>query len=363
MEHVSSTNTTQGYMDLPTVKTAVNEYIENYLSENIAKSQALDHRYGYLWQGIKDQVNAGGKRLRPYFVMLAYSAYKIEGAEHILPIAAAHELLHISLLIHDDIIDNDYTRHGQKNLAGNMKDDYLKHDAGKNAEHYGMSAALLAGDLLISSAYNIITSCDLPEKEKLIALSRLSESIFLVGGGELLDTESSIMPSSNEQALKIADLKTARYSFVIPLITGAELAGVSHAELALLEEFGIALGIAYQLADDLLGVYGDPSVTGKSILSDIREGKQTYLMLQAFAHATPDDKKILQQYVGNPALTEAQAILVQDVLVRTGAKDKCIEQIKLYAAQARRVLSTLSISSEIQNIFESIITRATERNS
>ena len=350
-------------LNLNDTKADINSFLNTYFDENIERSRMLDERYGHLWVNIKRQANAGGKRLRPYFVMLAYTAYKGTDYKKLIPVAAAHELLHISLLIHDDIIDKDYMRHGQTNLAGNMKNDYLNRGAHTNAEHFGNSAALLAGDLLLSGAYQMVLQSQLSDKDKISALNNIAEAIFLVGGGEFLDTESSVIPVTNEQVLKIADLKTARYSFVIPLITGAELAGASRAELVLLEEFGIALGIAFQLADDMLGVYGNPKLTGKSTLSDIREGKHTFLILQALQKASAADRKTLQKHLGNPLLTSAQAIEVQDILERSGAKAKCVQQIQLYAAQASRILGTLAMPVHAKKVFISMIERATERTS
>lgn len=363
MEQPSLITGTDTLLSLAAVKADINNLLNVYFDDNVARSNALDSRYGHLWRVIKDQTNAGGKRLRPYFVMLAYTAYQGKDYESLLPVAAAHELLHISLLMHDDIIDKDYMRHGQSNLAGIMRKDYLDRGADSNAEHYGNSAALISGDLLISGAYQLILDCDISDKQKMQATSHLADSIFLVGGGEFLDTESSIVSVTDKQALKIADLKTARYSFVTPLITGAQLAGASSGELALLEEFGIALGIAYQLADDLLGIYGDTATTGKSTLSDILGGKRTYLMLQALQSASPDDKKLLEDQLGNPELTAIQAKQVQKVLERSGAKAQCIQMIDLYAAQAGRVLDTLAMPDEARKIFRSMIEHTTNRSS
>jgi geranylgeranyl diphosphate synthase type I len=128
-----------------------------------------------------------------------------------------------------------------------------------------------------------------------------------------------------------------------------------------LEEFGIALGIAFQLADDLLGIYGDPNVTGKSNLGDIREGKQTFLMLQALQLATPNDKTTLTTCLGNPELSAIQANQVREIVTHSGAKAACQQKITDYAQRADAILSQLTISKDHAVAFQKIIAKATER--
>jgi geranylgeranyl diphosphate synthase, type I len=349
------------HLSYETVADDTNHFLDNFFTENIVRSELLDTNYAQLWQTMHQLAKAGGKRLRPYFVMLAYAAYGGKDYPKIIPIAAAQELLHMSLLVHDDIIDKDYMRHGQANVAGVMRTIYHEGGAADNTEHFANSAALLAGDLLISGAYQTIINSSVTSEQKLVALSNLSDAIFLVGGGELLDTETSFRPISVDDSLKIADLKTARYSFVSPLLSGAVLAGASQEQQDLLEEFGIALGIAFQLADDLLGIYGDPAVTGKSNLGDIREGKQTYLMLQALRLADPADKALLTACLGNPDLTAIQAAQAREIVTRSGAQTSCLEKIAAYCQQAKDILTKLDIPDEHKQAFQKIITKATER--
>lgn len=339
----------------------INQFLDEFFTDNVVRSELLDSNYAQLWRTMHQQAKAGGKRLRPYFVMLAYAAYGGTDYHEVIPVATAQELLHISLLMHDDIIDKDYMRHGQANVAGVMRTLYQEVGAADNAEHYANSAALLAGDLLISGAYQLIINSTLSNDLRLVALSNLSDSIFLVGGGELLDTETSFRPITIEDSLKIADLKTARYSFVSPLLCGAILNKIGQTEQDLLEEFGIALGIAFQLADDLLGIYGDPTVTGKSNLGDIREGKQTYLMLQALQLATPADRTTLTNCLGNPDLSAIQANQVREIVTRSGAQAACQQKIADYAHQASTILDKLDISANHKHAFQTIITKATER--
>lgn len=361
MKQAAGSDLYDGVLTKEQVLNDINQLLEDFFVENSTRSSLLDTNYAQLWQAMHKQARSGGKRLRPYFALLAYQAYGGQAYRQVLPVAAAQELLHMSLLMHDDIIDKDYIRHGQANVAGLMRNVYQGIGAGDNSEHYANSAALLAGDLLISGSYQLIIKSSLTSDQKLIAMASLSEAIYLVGGGELLDAESSLRPISIDDSLKIADLKTARYSFVLPLLSGAVLAGASKEQQKLLEQFGIAVGVAFQLADDLLGVFGDPKVTGKSNLGDVREGKQTYLMLQAMKLATPNDKAILASSLGNRQLTGIQLNQVCQVITRSGAKADCLSKIKDFAHQAGNIVESLDISPAHKKALQTVIKKSTER--
>src|SRR5690606_2950472 len=214
--------------------------------------------------------------------MLAYQTFGGEDYPAVLPVAVAQELLHVSMLIHDDIIDEDYLRHDTDNVSGIYVKRYARYPLAEGQRsHFANSAALIGGDLLISAAYQVLASARISEQQKQQATDLLGEAIFVVCGGELLDTESSFIDLSEIDALKIAQLKTASYSFVSPLLMGAVLAGTDQKTQTTLRQFGSALGIAFQLADDILGLYGEEAVTGKSASSDLRQGKRTYMLLKA----------------------------------------------------------------------------------
>jgi len=348
-------------LSVDNVRTDINQLLSDYLSNSIARSQQMDENYTYLWQAIESLVNAGGKRLRPYLLMLAYSGYGGQDNKKIMPIAAAQELLHVSLLIHDDIIDNDYVRHGQDNVMAMMQKKYQRQDD-LNAIHFAEAAAILAGDLLISGAHNLIVESEIADNQKLTALKLLSNGIFAVGGGELLDMESVMLPFKTTDTLKIAELKTAGYSFTTPLLTGAKLAGANDQELDILEQLAISLGIGFQLADDILGVFGEETVMGKSNLSDIREGKRTYLMSQAFSLANQEQIKTLEKLVGNPNVTQSQADDVRFIIEDCGAKTAVHQKINDYVTHSNNLLDKLSMSDKSKSALRSFIKQATDRS-
>lgn len=325
--------------------------LDEYCAMQISDAKKIDVHYQELWRAIHKNIQAGGKRLRPYLVLLSYHAFGGNNYKQIMPIANAHELLHQALLIHDDIIDRDDMRHGQENVIGSMSKMYAKKT--KMTAHYAESAAILGGDLLLSGAYQLVISSGVSTTLKIRIMKRLGGAISAVGAGEFIDMESAIHPLSEVNVLKIAELKTASYSFITPLLCGAELAHAPESVFALLTDFGKKLGIAYQLQDDILGIFGDEEVTGKSTLSDIREGKPTLLMQHALKTANPIQRKKLIQAYGNPKVTRQQVKAVKTIIIDCGALEKTEERIVSLSHQAKQSINGLLLSdSIIENFYQ-----------
>ncbi len=344
-------------------KDAVNTLLTTYCDKQIDLASNQSSEYAQLWHNIKQVVLSGGKRIRPYLLLASYELFGGTDYTEVMPVAAAQELIHISMLIHDDIIDRDDERHGQPNIAGIYKTLYKKNVPPEDLDHYALSAALLAGDLLISSAHDIIVSSALVETDKLIALELLHSSIFSVVGGELSDIESTFTPMQNIKPLHIAHYKTAIYSFVNPLICGAKLANGSEADIQQLRNYGVNLGIAFQLADDLLGVFGDEQKTGKSILSDLQEGKGTYLVQQTLALASGDQLSEFSKYFGLHTLDEHSAEKLRAIIVACGAKSATVLAIDEHTEKAREALVNLTQNGFNTTKLTELLHKATERDS
>lgn len=342
---------------------AVDQAINGFFERSIDYATRVDPSYERLWKTLYRLIRSGGKRLRPRMTLLAYEAFGGKDIEKMIPIAAAQELLHFSLLVHDDIIDRDYTRYGTANIAGVYKNVYAQFaKTTDDLTHYSHSAALLGGDLMISGAHQMIAASMLSDKDKIIAQGFLAHSIFEVAGGELLDTELSFMPYREGDALKVARYKTAGYSFVTPLLAGATLAGINEKQRGALYTYATSLGIAFQLVDDLLGVFGDEATTGKSTSSDIREGKMTYMVEQALATMTDDEKLIFEQGFGNLDATDESVAVVQNLLESSGAKQAAVDLANDYAKTAQGVIVDMQLSPEYAEEFEKLVSKVTERS-
>lgn len=330
------------------IKEQINAIIEDHLAQHQHLADQIDPQYARLWQAIRQLMSSGGKRLRPYLVCLSYATFSHTDHQPaaILEVAAAQELLHFALLAHDDIIDRDLIRYGSANINGQ----YQKHyqplaNSQVDTEHYANGSAILAGDLMIGLAFQLINQADLNPHQKAVAITNLNAAIFRVAGGELLDMEGGLSRQSSVDYFKVAHYKTASYSFIGPLATGAQLAQASPTQLAALEEYGLNLGIAYQLTDDLLGVYGDQATTGKPITSDLREGKKTHFFSLIQERATPSEGAFFDQVWGHPQVQIADVERVRQIGDRSGAKAQVEQLINDYAAQAQAALDQLRLTS------------------
>lgn len=345
------------------VNTLIDQTLADFFETSIQQAQTIDTHYETLWKNLYALHMSGGKRIRPKIVMMAYAAFGGTDTDALVHIACAHELLHFSMLIHDDIIDRDTVRYGVDNMGGRYEKLYqnlLSEDADRT--HFASSAALMAGDLMIASAHKLIANSPVRDDQKALAQQIMYRSIFDVVGGELLDTESSFRPIGSIDSLKVAHFKTASYSFVGPFLTGASLAGASQSDLTILKKLAINLGVAYQLTDDLLGVFGDEAITGKSNTGDIREGKRTYLIESAVKKLTPEQLPVFLAYFGKHGATNEQVSTIRDLIIATGARIETERQIELYVEKARAALRALSLPTTSHDQFEQLIHQSTKRN-
>lgn len=350
---------------LTEVKALIDIRLSEYCRVRVAGAQHVHPRYAQLWEAVRTLITAGGKRFRPYMLVTAYSAYAAADAdiEPILPAALAQELIHQAMLVHDDIIDRDTTRYGIKNIAGQYSDLYAK-DIPDDAErgHMSLSSALLAGDVLLSDAYHFLSRTDVAPDRLAQATSILSNGVFEVVGGELLDTENSFLKEATISAESIARFKTASYSFISPITMGALLAGAPEQDIALLHQFAECVGIGYQLCDDLLGVFGDEEATGKSTTSDITEGKRTYLIEQFDVIASDEQKNTFYNVFHKADAKPAALAKAKELLEASGAKQQVENAINVLAAQANELIHAFTMSDEAKSIFRDLITQCFSRN-
>ena len=337
-------------------KIMVDAFMAPLLSERIEQARRINPHYETLWQDMQALYSAGGKRLRSYMMLLTFTAFSDKPAETVLPAAAAQELLHTAMLIHDDIIDRDDIRYGVKNIGRSYQDHYEELIADEtDRRHYASSAALLAGDLLISEAYTLLSETPVDPKAVLASQKLLGRAVFQVVGGELLDTEAAFRGADAAGPLVIAEQKTASYSFVSPLLMGATLAGADIAQLELLQRFGEQLGIAYQLRDDLLGVFGDSDTTGKSTDGDLKEGKRTLLIDEFILRADEADKELFMSLFGRHDISDEDCETLRHLLVRSGAKAAVEAEIEGSRAHVSHILDTLALPDEHRHAYHALV--------
>lgn len=343
-------------------KTMIDGFIAPLLQQLTHDARSISPHYETMWQDIQELYVAGGKRIRSYMTLLTYEAFSNKAPTDILQAAAAQELLHMAMLIHDDIIDRDDMRYGVKNVARRYVDHYeeLIRDE-TDRQHYAHSAAMLAGDLLISRAYLLIAETKVAPELVLKAQHLLSTAMFRVIGGELLDTEAAFRGVDSADPLLIANEKTASYSFVSPFLIGAYLANAHPIQLNLIERLGEQLGIAYQLRDDILGTFGDENKTGKSTNGDLKEGKRTLLFEEFLYLATPEHKAEFEQLFGRHDVTDKDVARMKSLLIESGAQQAVEDMITSYYEHAQTLVQTLEISDAHRTAFNQLTDMCVKR--
>ncbi|MFC5930120.1 polyprenyl synthetase family protein [Cryobacterium melibiosiphilum] len=299
-----------------TVETA----LQRFFTGARLRAAAYGDHYVALWDAL-EVASQGGKRVRPALVLAAYDGFGGRDQSLATPVAVSFELLHTAFLIHDDVIDRDLARRGVANIAGRFNDRAVAHGAAADqAGIWAAAAAILAGDLALSEAHRALALLPVDAAMRARLLDLLDRAVFVSAAGELADVTNTAArePLSVAEVIATLEHKTAVYSFEGPLQAGAVLAGATDAAIDALGEFGRLVGVAFQLTDDILGVYGDPAKTGKSVVADLREGKQTALI--AHAGTTPA-WSIIAPLMGKPDLSEAEADLARSHLTACGARN------------------------------------------
>jgi geranylgeranyl diphosphate synthase type II len=325
------------------------------------RAEPLGPAYVELWDRIEASTT-GGKRFRPRMVFASYAALGGDDFEAAAYVGAAFELLHTSLCLHDDVIDRDFTRRGAPNVAGAFRDRALAAGADPAlADHHGVSAAVIAGDLALFNAYRLIDRSGVAGEVRARLLEVMDEALFASAAGELIDIDFTLRPAVPhvDDILTMERLKTAVYSFEGPLQAGAILAGADEETVATLGEFGREIGIAYQLVDDVLGVFGTEEETGKTTVGDLREGKRTVLI--AYAASAPDWDGYADLF-GDPALDEAGAATLRAHLIDSGARGFAEGLARYYVnrALARLVEPHIpaTLRTELHPVADAVLGRA-----
>ncbi len=338
----------------------INASIEAFFSERILKAAPLGGQYPALWRAAR-QASRGGKKLRPALVVNVYQELAGGEIHHAIEVATAFELLHTAFLLHDDVIDRDTVRRGELNIVGSFGQ-YAKAQGAteRDALLWGQASAILAGDLLIQSAQSILARLPVPEHQRLALIDLMDHSVFVTAAGELADVAfatGAIRPAIDD-VLLMTEHKTASYSFEGPLLAGAILANAPADHVRTLREFGRIVGTAFQLRDDILGIFGDQDVTGKSALSDLRGGKITPMVAYALQS---DEARELRNVLGRPELGTADVVTVRSILERCGAR-AFIEDLMIdHLRQATRIVESSTLPTSLQLMLHSVAERATVR--
>ncbi|MHA1960659.1 MAG: polyprenyl synthetase family protein [Candidatus Thorarchaeota archaeon] len=304
--------------EVTAVELALNEYFDSRVEE----VKKLGPTHVAFYENIREYMTRGGKRLRPVLIAVGYRAIK-ENVElkHLYRAALSLEILHNGSLLHDDLIDHDETRRGGPTFHVVYRE-WLKKEfeADKSkADDYGMTMAILGGDILINTGSQMLTTSELPPDIGMKCLEYYQSGFQNLVDGVLLEFTMVRDPDTTpEMYLKMVYLKTA-VLFERALMMGAVMADATESQIHALGEFGRMAGQAFQVQDDVLGSFGDESETGKPTDGDIREGKKTMLVVQAFERGTSEQKRQLTELLGKDGMSPDEVERVRAIFKDSGA--------------------------------------------
>jgi geranylgeranyl diphosphate synthase, type I len=357
-----------------TLLDAVEGTLADFLAAQIATLDTVDPALGGLARTTRDLVLAGGKRLRPTFAYWGWrgASGPAEPIEPLLPALAALELMHTFALVHDDVMDDSATRRGRPTAHRIFAGQHARAGRLGDPARFGTSAAILVGDLCLVWADQLLARTPMSTATLFAVRSRYDRMRVEAVAGQYLDVLGETEPGEwpADRALLVARLKTASYTVQRPMQFGLALAGPvdPHLEHAY-ERYGELVGEAFQLRDDLLGVFGDPAVTGKPAGDDLRTGKPTTLLLLARRLASPaqlaalamDPAGAINPAEGSGGLTSARIEELTQVIADTGAPDRVEAMIQERVAAAVAALAGAPVDADARAQLIELAVRATQR--
>lgn len=313
--------------------------IAEIAEEDALVAEALEHA--------KDITLAGGKRIRPVFMLAGYQAAGGQDTARLIDASIAIELIHMFLLIHDDIIDRDGLRHGVPTLHeryGSLGKRRLGLD---DPEHFGNAIAMIVGDMLFAMGNDVLFRSGFPHERVFAALSKTQNIVMATSAGEATDVYLEYkQQASSTEVLRMYEQKTARYTFEGPLHIGALLADGSPALLEGLSSYALPLGVAFQIQDDLLGIFGDEARLGKSVGSDIQEGKFTLLVTTVLEESKAYRGELMDILRKGKALTTADIERFRAIVMESGAVDHAKQMVEQLLTQAKQALAAAPLPGE-----------------
>ncbi len=319
-----------------------------------------------------------GKMIRGGLVILGHSLFRDDTPDSVAKTAAAIEIIHSSLLIHDDIMDRDDLRRGKKTFHVQYRDEWMKRQA-PEPDHFGESLAICAGDIGFFLAFDLLSELKIDPLIRAKILTFWSQELTTVGLAQMQDVSLSLFPGHVTQSdiLELYRFKTARYTFSLPLATGALLAEQGENVTGRLRKFGEQVGIIFQIKDDEIEFFGDSSSIGKSAGSDLREGKKTlfHLHLQKLLDAAsshsgkiqplppiPDnERRFLERILGRIQITAADLSELRQLVERYGIRKKIQHTVNELRKSAEQEISQLPVGEAQKSILFDILESSISR--
>jgi len=349
-------------LDAEDLRARVHKALAGFLDRQGPALESVSEDLEPAVHAIRDFVLDGGKRLRPAFAYWGWRGAGGEDGDDIVTAVGSLELLHACALVHDDVMDGSDTRRGQPAVHRRFAAIHRGERWHGDPDGFGLSAAILLGDMCLVWADCMLHTSGMPADAVLRAQSVFDEMRVELMAGQYLDVlEQARGAASVEAALRVARYKSAKYTVERPLHLGAALAGDDPELRETYSAYGLPLGEAFQLRDDVLGVFGDPCETGKPAGDDLREGKRTVLVATALEHATPAQTAVVNRLLGDPRLDLDGVARLREVMVDTGALDVVEEMISSLLDESLGALSSGYVAEPARSVLHDLAVAATAR--
>lgn len=336
--------------------TDFNQHLENYLNNLSEITKNFNPHTAQLIETASFAVKGNGKRLRPYLVWLGYqiASEKPVLNKTVLNASLVSEIFHSFALIHDDIIDRSDSRRNQKTSHILFAQSHKQKKFTGSSDHFGTSMAILTGDFQIALSSKILSNLNIPSETKEKMLECFTTMFTNLVLGQYQDVYQSFDPvkPSEEMIMSTLRWKSGEYTIEFPLKFGGILAGADSKTLDTFGKLAIPLGIAFQIKDDMLGIFADSKSIGKSNLSDIQEGKNTLIIKYTFNRSNPEQKKSLNRILGNNQADLNDLKEVRRIVTDTGARQIIEDKITNLNQEAK----SLIINSDIRPKYQKILT-------
>ncbi|MFH0855602.1 MAG: polyprenyl synthetase family protein [Candidatus Omnitrophota bacterium] len=314
--------------------------------QDIDKTYCLNKLSPLLFNSIKEFISRDGKRIRPVLFCIGSLGFSKKSASGLYRSALSLELLHDFMLVHDDIIDKSDMRRGKPSMHS-LLSKYLK--TGKDVKFSGQDLAIIAGDVMYAMALDAFLAIREKPGRKEEALRKLISAALYTGSGEFIELILGTKPIekiTKNDIYKIYDYKTANYTFASPLTMGAILAGAGKNQIKKLFGYGMYLGRAFQIKDDIIGTFSRDKETGKSNLTDIAEAKKTLLIWHAYNHSDKNRQEIIRKVFSEKNTGNKELLEIREVIAGSGSLEFAKKEIKRLVNQAENSIKSLKMRKD-----------------
>jgi geranylgeranyl diphosphate synthase type I len=354
-------------LDAEDLRTRVQKVLDDFLARQVDVLEEVGADCAPLVESV-GRLLSGGKRLRAAFCYWGWRGAGGEDSESVLPAVAAFEMFQAAALIHDDVMDSSDTRRGMPAVHRQFAALHRGNGWAGDAERFGHAGAILAGDLCLSWSDQLLGEAPLPPAARARGKAVFDRMRSQLMGGQYLDMLEQAVAAGGadradavDRARRVIRFKSAKYTVEHPLLVGGALAGASPELLAAYSAYGLPLGEAFQLRDDVLGVFGDPERTGKPAGDDLREGKRTVLVALALTAASPAQAATVRRLLGDPGLEPDGVTRLREIIVETGALATVERTIDERVAEARAALASPGVPEPARSVLDALVDAATER--